>query len=59
MRNPQDLTNLDPNDGHSLLDAIRELAVALQEAQSQLLVLESEVDDLSESVRTLEDKPTT
>jgi hypothetical protein len=53
---PQELANLDPEDGSSHVDAIRELAVAIQELQSTLLILQADVDDLSSAVRELEDK---
>lgn len=54
---PKSLANLYPEDGGSHVDAIRELAVAVQEIQSQLLVLQAEVDDIAMAVQTLKDKP--
>ena len=56
---PDALANIDPDDGFSHVDAIRQLAVAVQEIQSKLLVLDTEVDDLSSTVRRLEDDSTT
>ena len=56
---PDELANLDPDDGYSHVDAIRELAVAVQEIQGQLLVLQAEVDDLSSTIRDFEDKTST
>jgi hypothetical protein len=56
---PQELANLDPDDGFAHVDAIRELAVAIQEIQGKLLVLQSEVDDLASAVASLENKPST
>ena len=56
---PDALANLDPDDGNSHVDAIRELAFAVQELQSKLLVLESEVSDLESTVSRLEGKSST
>ena len=56
---PEDLANLDADDGFSHVDAIRELAVAVQELQRKLLILDAEVNDLASTVRTLEDETST
>ena len=56
---PDRLANLDPDDAVSHIDAIRELAVAVQEIQSQLLVLKAEVDNLLDTVSRLENQSST
>ena len=53
---PREVANIDPDDGYAHVDAIRELAEAIADLQTRLLVLETEVEELRTAVTRRDDE---